>query len=284
MSGAFAADWLALREPADGAARSFRVLDAFAAGLRGRDPVVLVDLACGTGSTLRAVSPRIRARQTWRLVDRDPALLEAAVRAPRPAGVSVEARRMDLAADVEAALALEADAVTLSAFLDLASADWIGRLVAAAARHGRPVYAALSYDGRVGCSPADPLDAAVLAAFDAHQRTDKGLGGALGPAAARHALDAFAAAGFEVASDRADWALGAAHRALQARLIEGWHDAVAETGRLEPGALDGWRARRLAAVADGRSRLVVGHVDLYARPPAAPRSSPTSHSTSSPSR
>jgi hypothetical protein len=30
--------------------------------------------------------------------------------------------------------------------------------------------------------------------------------------------------------------------------------------------LNSWRARRLAALADGRSRLCVGHVDLWAQP------------------
>ena len=41
----------------------------------------VVDLGCGTGSNLRALAPPCPRRQSWRLVDRDPALL-----APRASG------------------------------------------------------------------------------------------------------------------------------------------------------------------------------------------------------
>ena len=44
----FEADWLALREPYDHAARCADLADAFARAL-GPDPHV-IDLACGTGS------------------------------------------------------------------------------------------------------------------------------------------------------------------------------------------------------------------------------------------
>ena len=67
MSG-FSAEWLALREPYDQAARSRSVLDAVRAALcpacRG---VRVTDLGCGTGSTLRAVAPLLPAHQHWRL-------------------------------------------------------------------------------------------------------------------------------------------------------------------------------------------------------------------------
>ena len=43
-----------------------------------------------------------------------------------------------------------------------------------------PLYAALSYDGRIAFTPSDPLDADIVAAVNAHQRTDKGFGPALG--------------------------------------------------------------------------------------------------------
>ncbi len=55
MSG-FSADWLALREPFDLRARSCTVLDAVASYFERRHSVRVVDLACGTGSTLRAQS------------------------------------------------------------------------------------------------------------------------------------------------------------------------------------------------------------------------------------
>jgi len=78
MSG-FSADWLALREPYDARARNRDVLDSVAtAAVAAGDAVAVVDLACGTGSTLRAIAPRLPPRQDWRLVDNDLSLLARA--------------------------------------------------------------------------------------------------------------------------------------------------------------------------------------------------------------
>jgi hypothetical protein len=180
--------------------------------------------------------------------------------------VTVTTWQADLQHGIESVVAQETDLLTASAFLDLVSQAWLERLVASAAHYRRPVYIALSYDGRTSCEPPDPFDGRVLAAFNAHQLGDKGLGGALGPQAGAAAAQCFEAAGFTVRTARADWRLGQADSALQAQLLEGWHRAVSETGALSPHELDSWRARRLAFLADGRSRLCVGHVDLWAQP------------------
>ncbi|MEL7014277.1 MAG: class I SAM-dependent methyltransferase, partial [Pseudomonadota bacterium] len=72
----FDPEWLALREPADHAARDATLLGR-AVTAAGPAPVIL-DLACGTGSTLRAVAPHMQVHAVWRLVDNDLALLEHA--------------------------------------------------------------------------------------------------------------------------------------------------------------------------------------------------------------
>ena len=77
MSG-FSADWLARREPFDIRARNPSVFDAVAASLEKYSSVRIVDLASGTGSTLRALSARLPARQNWQLVDNDLGLLARA--------------------------------------------------------------------------------------------------------------------------------------------------------------------------------------------------------------
>lgn len=299
MSG-FDADWLALREPADGRARDAALRDAAAAWCAARPgdrPIAVVDLACGTGSTLRALAPAIPRAQAWTLVDHDPRLLARAERAlagvdrvatgAGPVPVSVRTHHADLDAALDAVLDLDADLVATSAFLDLVSDAWLAGLVAGLAARGRPFYAALSVDGRIACDPPDLIDVEVFAAFDAHQRRDKGLGGALGPRAPAAAAARFAAAGFAVREARADWVLDAARpadAALLVPLLEGWHGAAAETGLVPRAALDAWRARRLDAIRAGRLRAVVGHVDLWACPPAqAATGSATSQSTSSPS-
>ena len=75
MSG-FSAEWLALREPADHAARSRDLLRAVAARFAAKAHVSIVDLGAGAGSNLRAIAPALAAeRQSWTLVDHDPALL-----------------------------------------------------------------------------------------------------------------------------------------------------------------------------------------------------------------
>ena len=77
MSG-FSAEWLALRESYDLRARNPIVLDAVAASFKSLDAISVVDLACGAGSTVRALGPHLPARQRWDLVDNDPRLLTVA--------------------------------------------------------------------------------------------------------------------------------------------------------------------------------------------------------------
>src|SRR5215470_11878418 len=101
MSG-FSAQWLALREPYDLRARNAEVLDALLASLSGKPSIAIVDLACGTGSTFRALSPHIGTRQEWRLVDNDLSLL-ARVPPSSPPGIIVTAAPVDLNRDLEAA-------------------------------------------------------------------------------------------------------------------------------------------------------------------------------------
>ena len=137
--------------------------------------MAVVDLACGLGSTLRAVTERLPKRQSWRLVDNDLSLLARAGALARPPDLTVTAVPVDLARDLEAALDGPVELVTTSALLDLVSHDWLDRLVTETAARRLPVYAALSYDGLATLDPADPLDAAVIDAVNQHQQRRQGL-------------------------------------------------------------------------------------------------------------
>jgi hypothetical protein len=265
MSG-FSAEWLALREPYDRAARSAEVVEAVTEAFRDAPSIAVVDLACGSGATLRALAPHIPPRQSWRLVDNNLSLLARAASAGQPPQLTVTTTPVDLARDLELALDGPLDLVTASALLDLVSAEWLDRLVVEAAARRLPVYAALTYDGRVAVEPESSLDRELLAGFDLHQRTDKGFGPALGPAAAARAVERFEHFGYRVVQGRADWVFGPDDRAVQDALFAGWAEVAPLTTGLSPAAIDGWLARRRADLAQGRSRLRVGHLDIFARP------------------
>ena len=265
MSG-FTADWLALREPADAAARAAALVTPFIAGSGAKRHVL--DLGAGTGANLRYLASRLGGPQDWLAVDRDPVLLEVLASRSAPAGVQVRTRLLDLARDLDALPLSGCGLVTAAALLDLVSAAWLARLAArcAAARAG--VLFALTYDGRVEWSPAEDGDARVRELVNSHQRTDKGFGPALGPAAAAEAGRLFAALGYRMRSARSDWELGNESRALQAALVEGWVTAAAEIAPREAAALSDWGLRRHEHIATGASRVRVGHIDLAGLPPA----------------
>jgi len=271
MSG-FSAEWLALREPYDRAARSRAVLDALQSAFAGAAAVAVTDLGCGTGATVRAIARLLPARQTWRLVDNDEALL-ARAKAAAPAGAAVATAAIDLARHLDEAIGQAGgqaggevpDLVTTSALLDLVSSAWLDRLVAAMARLERPLYAALSYDGRVAMTPATRHDDTVIAAVNRHQLTDKGFGPALGPGAAAAAPGRLRGAGFAVVAGRSDWSFAPADRDIQAAMLDGWAAAAGEIG-VAPSIVAEWLAERRDHLAAGRSHMRVGHVDVFARP------------------
>jgi hypothetical protein len=279
----FSADWLALREPYDVSARSPAVLDALAAAFADRASIAVVDLACGAGATRRAIASRLPRRQGWRLVDNDLRLLARAAQDAPAAGIDVALQAIDLESDLESALAEPVDLVTISALLDLVSAEWLDRLAAAIAARGLLVYAALTYDGRATFEPTDVLDARMIAAANRHQRGDKGFGPALGPTAAFKAIARFEALGYAIVQDVSDWTFGGLDRAIQSELLAGWGAAAREVGSLTRAEIEGWLARRRNHVASGRSSMRVGHIDFLARPIGTRRAAKSQSNNSSPS-
>jgi hypothetical protein len=262
----FSADWLTLREPYDLRARNPTVFSAVAASFKTRSSVQVVDLACGTGSTMRALSPHLPARQNWKLIDHDLDLLARAASSRPTEDIAVTAIPLDLNRDLEAALDGAIDLAAMSALLDLVSDSWLDRLAVAVAARSIPLYAALSYDGRTGFTPPDPFDAAITAAVNAHQRTDKGFGPALGPAAGAFAIARFEALGYSVIHGASDWVMGPDDRDMQTEILAGWASAAHEMGTLSLADTAAWLMRRRAAVAAGCSSLRVGHVDFFAAP------------------
>jgi hypothetical protein len=263
MSG-FASDWLALREPYDHAARAKPLLAALAAWAGPRDRLEVVDLGSGTGSNLRAISPHLRAAQSWTLVEHDPRLIEAGTGAldALPAGVTARYSRCDLAGDLAAAIPVDTDLVTAAAFADLVSAAWLDRLVAMVGARRTALYVAVTYDGRWRWRPGDIFDPAVKGLFDAHQATDKGFGPALGPAAVTALCCRLQPLDGRLLVAPSDWRLGYEDRAIQAALLEGYVQAAGDLAPDQSDEIADWATQRRTHLDAGRSSHQVGHQDL----------------------
>lgn len=186
MSG-FSADWLALRGPADAAARSVELARRFAQALPRRARIV--DLGAGTGAMGRWLAPFLPKDSRLLSLDGDAALLTRA-KGPR--------LRRTLGAKPP-----RADAYVSSALIDLVSVAWLRALLRRA--RGKPILMCLAVDGRHAVFPPHAGDARVFAAFARHQRRWKGLGRALGPDAP--ACLAREARAWRVFVRRSDWEL-----------------------------------------------------------------------------
>ena len=277
MIEAFDADWLALREPFDHAARSVALARRLSEWLPQRPRIV--DLGAGTGSMFRFLAPIIGRRQDWLLVDADEALLDEAfgrisawarrrgfnaastgdeLLVSTPTGLwRIEVRTADLARadDVGGKLShgWTCDAVVCSALLDLGSASWLERVFD---RVGVAFFASLTVDGRDTWLPRDHADARVRAAFRRDQFRDKGFGRALGPGASAFALRALAARGYVTASAPSDWHVSRTSLRMQRALIDG-----------RGGGDLRWQETRLRQALRGRLAITIGHRDILALPP-----------------
>lgn len=292
--GDFSVGWLALREPADFIARSSRLAGSVADALAHGDMVQALDVAGGTGSNVRYLAERLSPRQDWLLVDHDQRLLtQAPVRMSEwaaahgyearvePDGVRLQGdrlncrvhmRRVDVADLASTTIFSGRALVTASALLDLVSEPWLRGLAERCRDEASAVLFALNYDGRIHCEPEEAEDELIRELVNRHQRTDKGFGAALGSDAAATAERLFAGGGYQVQREPSDWVLSPDAHGLQQALIDGWAQAAAEMDPGESARIRSWRARRLAHVARGRSRLRVGHQDVAGWRPGSSKS------------
>ncbi|MGE0816107.1 MAG: cyclopropane-fatty-acyl-phospholipid synthase family protein [Vicinamibacterales bacterium] len=262
----FSAEWLALREPVDHAARADALVNWIGARLDPSGGPRALDLACGTGSNVRYLAPKLAAIRQWTLVDHDAVLLDLARHLALPdekgARARVETARLDLR-DLDALPIAGHALVTAAALLDLVSADWLDGLVDRCRAAGAGVLFALSYDGRIECRPADEWDARIRDLVNEHQVTDKGFGPALGPAAAAAAAERLARAGYDVETAASDWVLDARQAPLVRLLLDGWAGAARAISPADGGAIADWRVRADRRL-DAGLKLHVGHTDVAA--------------------
>jgi SAM-dependent methyltransferase len=267
-------DWLALREPADAAARAIDLVAQVRQLLPARRPAVVHDLGCGTGSMARWLAPQLSGPQHWVMYDRDPDLLaRAALGVPPPTGdgsrVTVETRQRDITRLDQRDLT-GASLITASALLDMLTAAEVERIARSCVEAGCVVLLTISVTGHIALTPSDPLDDAIASAFNEHQRRAGDDGRLLGPDAVGAAADMFAGLGADVVIAPSPWRLGASDAVLTTEWFKGWVSAACEQRPELTVATHAYVEQRLADAAAGRLRVTVNHDDLLAAPRQLP--------------
>ena len=279
----FSAEWLALREPVDETSRAQSLTQKLVDNLPPQEPLDIVDVGTGTGANARYLMDRLPGSQRWLLVDNDEELLEQvpgqmtawakareyevhasndgiSIRGPKGTRL-LETRKMSLNI-LEASMFAGRMLVTTSALLDLVSNDWLRTFVPRCREANAAVLFALSYDGRIRCEPMETEDFTIRDLVNRHQRSDKGFGAALGPEAVRITEDYLTRLGYRVRREASDWRISPTMGHLQREIIAGWAEAALAAAPTQAAMIDGWKARRLEHVEQGRSRLIIGHLDL----------------------
>lgn len=265
MTG-FHADWLALREPYDHAARDGGLAARLSDVLANEACAHILDLGCGTGSNLRYLAPRLTCPQAWCLVDDDPALLERLAHSDGFDSQCHQILRRNLT-EPDAVAFEGCHAVVASALMDLVSQAWFGGLAHQCWQAGAAILVALDYNGRMQWHPDVPDDDWIETNFNAHQRGDKGFGPAMGPVAAAVMPEMLRDLGYAVTTARTPWDLGPQDHTMQTELLDGIAAACLEKSPDAQDRIAAWSSRRGEMIGDRRSRLQVGHGDLLALPP-----------------
>lgn len=287
----FAADWLALREPADACARSSRLAEAAGDWLASRtlNCAEIIDLGAGTGANLRYLAPRLATNQSWTLIDHDASLLARAAESTLPAHahrtVSLTTRTIDLDACFDD---LPSEGlVTASALLDLVSRRWIEKLIQACYRANCAVLFALSVDGHMQIG--DPStqtpetkrdDAWIFKQVATHQRRNKGMGRALGSDGPEVLRQVLAETGYQVYSAVTPWRLDTVDLKLALAALDEWARAAATAAPESSYFIQTWQTQRQTALRQGFCSLQIGHHDVLGLPiePASARSNNVSGS------
>jgi hypothetical protein len=262
--------WLALREPADAAARAPELVDHLRRELPATGRLVIHDLGCGSGGMGRWLAPLLPGPQHWIVHDRDADLLLAAAAnlpgaAANGAAVTVEARHSDITR-LQPGDLTGATLITASALLDMLTEAELAGLVGVCGGAGCPVLLTLSVVGHVSVTPADPLDGRVAAAFDAHQRRSTERGRLLGPDAVAATVEEFTRLGAKVLVRPSTWRLGALQSELAAEWFSGWVGAACEQQPELAGETGAYTRQRLAQARAGQLDVTVEHADMLILP------------------
>ena len=275
----FAPDWLALREPADLAARNKNVLAACAHAFAGHSSLNICDIGSGTGASVRAFAHLLPPIQNWTLIDHDAENLARAsheltswantathsddnlLLQHGPLRITVRTQQCDLAARPDC-WPIDTELVTASALFDLTSEIWIAQFVAALQARQLSLLATLTFDGAMQCEPPHHGDAAIRESFLLHQMRDKGFGPAAGALAVRCLENELKKQGYTLTTGESPWLLDRSAQALLDETLDGISNAASETGNVTHAEVLEWRRKAKGSI---RS-LKIGHCDIFAQP------------------
>jgi SAM-dependent methyltransferase len=277
---------------------------AFLASLRSHTTLKLLDLGAGTGSSLRRLlDAELHANLDITLVDKEPALLEAA----RQEGAKMLARReyevtlveggieawrgkqtlliRTVAADLahfEPARAGQYDAIIAHALMDLLPPRLMAQRIARWLAPAGLFYATLNYDAGTTLFPVwaeGGLEKAILANYDGSMdRRELPFGDepSAGAESGRKLHGALHAQGFDVlAYGSSDWSITPfcdCYRQQDAVCLLALLDMMLEESRrvglFEPAALDLWYATRRDQIETRQLGMIIHQLDVLAQKPA----------------
>jgi hypothetical protein len=284
----FSESWLALREPADHAARSIELLQQLQAWCAPFDSLNIIELGAGTGSNLRYLMPQLGHDQRWLLMDNDarllnrlPALLDLWVQKHNAAielreahirirhqnfSATVSTQEINLATQLDKLNLADTQLLTASALLDLTSVTWLDKLAALSSGCDCACLFALNYNGIIEWQPSLLADRIVTDLLNQHQLGNKGFGPAIGPEAFDYYASHLKKQKKRVVTAQSDWLIEPSMTQLQQAIIDGWAMAAKEQTTDSTDIIDAWFLQRCALIDEADSTLLVGHCDVLALP------------------
>lgn len=269
----FTIQWLDAREPEDLASRCKSIIRTIDRHFCGFEQLNILDIGCGTGSTMRAVLPYLTSVQHWNFVDHNSELLDLArhrnTKFIDNTPHTMKFQQQNLAENYDY-ICEKKHIVTASALLDLVSKDWLHGLVGKLNECSCSFYGAHTVSGMIEIVPGNKMDDEIFAAFHLHHQTDKGFGPALGQDANHCAKSAFENQGYVTHVSRYQWGtqniLTENRRDLYPQFVTGIADAVMETGLVNIANLQEWQSDRLSSFLNGIGEIRVVQEDLLAIP------------------
>ena len=176
-------NWLIQREKIDSLSRSKIAISKINNFIKNKDKISIIDLGCGTGSNYRYLSPKIKKKQSWDMLDislKSINYFKEDISKSKKVD-NVKFIKTNVIKNIKKIDFNNYDIVTGSAFLDIMPNSWF-RDFYNLNINSKIIYFSINYDGFFKFFPKHKDDGLVLKLFNSDQKSDKGIGlKAVGP-------------------------------------------------------------------------------------------------------